>query len=65
MIVCFCNGLRESQVRAAACAGHGDVGGCYAALGGAVQCGQCVCFAQSVIDDARNESATPLLLAAE
>jgi bacterioferritin-associated ferredoxin len=65
MIVCFCNSLRESQVRAAAAAGHSDVPGCYAALGGHVQCGQCVCFAQSVIDDASNDRGARQLLAAE
>jgi bacterioferritin-associated ferredoxin len=63
MIVCFCNGLRESDVRAAARAGCNDVASCYASHGGQIQCGQCVCFAEAVIADVTAPQSHPLLAA--
>lgn len=59
MIVCHCNALRESQVRAAARECEPDVDEVYARLGCEVQCGGCVSFAEMIV---REESR--VLLAA-
>lgn len=58
----MCNGLRESDVRRAARTGARDSHGAYARLGCAVQCGQCLDFADEVIDD--EVARTPVLDAA-
>lgn len=51
MIVCFCNDLREKDVRAAARVTTGrSVESVYASLGCRLQCGQCTCYAQALID---------------
>lgn len=51
MIVCFCNDLREKDVRTAVRTTAGrSVESVYASLGCQLQCGQCACYAQELID---------------
>lgn len=50
MIVCVCNALKEKQVREVARQGMRSPGKVYRKLGCQLQCGQCVPFAQSVIN---------------
>ena len=57
MIVCSCNALSESQVRAAARKGACSPEAAYAKLGCEVQCGTCVFYAQEVIDDERRDGS--------
>ncbi len=56
MIVCMCNALRETQVRAKARACSGSVGHIYKQLGCKAQCGQCLPFARDVIRDERSRA---------
>ncbi len=66
MIVCFCNELREKDVRAAARDGAGDsVESVYAHLGCRLQCGQCACYAQDLIDEELFYEKQGALIAAE
>lgn len=51
MIVCVCNALAETEVRAAARAGAATPEAAYAALGCEVQCGACLCYARDMIDE--------------
>jgi bacterioferritin-associated ferredoxin len=59
MIVCSCNAIREEELRLAARQGHGvparqgggEVEAVYARLGCEVNCGQCVSFAQEIIEE--------------
>ncbi|MBC2667651.1 bacterioferritin-associated ferredoxin [Novosphingobium piscinae] len=51
MIVCSCNAIRERQIREAARAGIDDVEEAYAFLGCQPNCGQCLTFAQQLIDE--------------
>lgn len=51
MIVCSCNAIREQELRLAARQGHGEVEAVYARLGCEVNCGQCVPFAQEIIEE--------------
>ena len=55
MIVCSCNRLTESDVRAAARAGAATPEVAYARLGCDVQCGCCLDYAQEVIDEERGK----------
>jgi bacterioferritin-associated ferredoxin len=57
VIVCVCNALRESQVRAKARVCGGSVGQVYAQLGCKPQCCQCLPFARDVIRDERSRAA--------
>jgi len=57
VIVCVCNALRESQVRAKDRACGGSIGQIYAQLGAKPQCCQCLPFARDVIRDERNRAA--------
>lgn len=50
MIICSCNRLTESEVRAAARSGASTPEKAYACLGCEVQCGCCLDYAQEVID---------------
>ncbi|MEA3029714.1 MAG: bacterioferritin-associated ferredoxin [Sphingomonadales bacterium] len=49
MIVCVCNAIRESEVRAAARAGASCPGSVYKARGCKPRCGQCFSFAREII----------------
>lgn len=54
MLVCLCNGLNEARVREAADAcGSAKVRDVYQSLGCAIDCGTCVGFAKTVIDETR------------
>jgi bacterioferritin-associated ferredoxin len=57
MIVCVCNRLTETEVRAAARDGAGTPDAAYAALGCEPQCGCCLDYAQEIIDDERPRRA--------
>jgi bacterioferritin-associated ferredoxin len=56
MIVCSCNAIREQELRLATREGRGDVEAVYARLGCEVNCGQCLPFAQEIIEQ---ESCVP------
>ena len=49
MIVCVCNAIRETEVRAAARAGASCPTTAYRAFGRKPRCGQCLPFAREVI----------------
>ena len=51
MIVCVCNRITESEVRKATRRGAATPEAAYACEGCDVQCGCCLDFAQTVIDD--------------
>lgn len=59
MIVCSCNAIREQELRLAARQGYdgaardggGEVEAVYARLGCEVNCGQCIPFAQEIIEE--------------
>jgi bacterioferritin-associated ferredoxin len=58
VIVCFCNALKEAQVRAATRNGAGHPVEAYAHLGCKPRCGQCLPFAREVMaDEARLSQA--------
>ncbi|MHA7814847.1 MAG: bacterioferritin-associated ferredoxin [Pseudohaliea sp.] len=51
MFVCLCNGITESQIRAAASTGIATLEELTEHLGVASQCGQCGAMAQAVLDE--------------
>jgi len=51
MFVCLCNGITESQIRAAASTGISTLEELTDHLGVASQCGQCGAMAQAVLDE--------------
>lgn len=51
MIVCSCNVIRERQIREAARQGVWDVVDVYAHLGCTPNCGQCLPFAEQIIEE--------------
>ena len=53
MIVCICNRITESEVRAAARCGAKTPEEAYACQGCEIQCGCCLDYAQEVIDEER------------
>ena len=53
MVVCVCNAIRESQVRAAARSGCMTACQAYKSLGCQPKCGQCASFARAIIDTER------------
>lgn len=55
MIVCFCNAIREDELRTAARRGCPCPDSAYRSLGCQVQCGSCVDFAAEIIDEERAE----------
>ena len=55
MIVCSCNRITESEIRAAARCGAATTDAAYACHGCEVQCGCCVDYAQEVIDGERGQ----------
>ncbi|MEZ5708419.1 MAG: (2Fe-2S)-binding protein [Blastomonas sp.] len=55
MVVCICNAIREKDLRAALRDGDGRPSEVYARLGRRPKCGQCLSFAQSIIN---SEAAT-------
>ena len=59
MIVCSCNRVREAELRAVAYRGHETVDCAYRALGCAVQCGSCVDYAETIIEEVRAQVREP------
>lgn len=53
MYICLCNGYRESELRDMARKGFTVAEEAYEAMGDGPCCGQCVDFAQEVIDEER------------
>ncbi|KGE02554.1 bacterioferritin-associated ferredoxin [Pseudohaliea rubra] len=51
MFVCLCNGITESQIRAAASTGISTLEELTEHLGVASQCGQCGAMAQAVLEE--------------
>ena len=56
MYTCICNGIRETDVRKAACRVAGDAEAIYLSLGKAPQCRMCLEEADAVVADARERS---------
>lgn len=52
MYVCICNALTDSQIAEARRKGARTVREAYAALGVEINCGQCKCMAQEIINEA-------------
>ena len=58
MYVCLCNGYRDSELRDLARRGFTVAEDAYRALGDGPCCGQCVAFAQGILDE---EQGVPAL----
>ncbi|MEM7120215.1 MAG: (2Fe-2S)-binding protein [Pseudomonadota bacterium] len=56
MYVCICNGHREGEIVEVARSGVRCALKAYDLLGGRPQCGQCLAFAQTLIDDIHGET---------
>ena len=54
MVVCVCNAIRETDVRAAARQGANTPCAAYASLDRRPRCGQCVSFAREIIESERS-----------
>ena len=52
MYVCICNALTDSELSEASKRGARTVREAYAALGVEINCGQCQCMAQDIINQA-------------
>lgn len=63
MIVCICNRITESDVRAAAREGAASPEAAYACSGCEVECGCCLDYAQDVIDEERGSRSRLRLVA--
>lgn len=50
MVVCICNAIREKDLREALRDGTGRPAEIYARLGRRPKCGQCLSYAQSIIN---------------
>jgi bacterioferritin-associated ferredoxin len=59
MFVCLCNGITESQIRAAASTGISTLEELTEHLGVANQCGQCGSIAQAVLDESGGAFSIP------
>ncbi len=64
MYICNCNGIRETELRAAARRCPGDAEACYAALGKRPNCGACLCEADDLIAEEREMAYVPEHVAA-
>jgi bacterioferritin-associated ferredoxin len=56
MVVCICNAIRESDVRAAVRSGAECPRSAYQALGRRPKCGQCLTFAREIIEEERTSA---------
>ena len=56
MYVCLCNGITDTQIRAAVEGGASSLRQLRAGLGVASQCGQCQCLAGEIISEALDET---------
>ncbi|HYI42559.1 MAG TPA: (2Fe-2S)-binding protein [Sphingomicrobium sp.] len=61
MIVCVCNAITEVELRELACTGSRTPEDAYAVLGHEPQCGSCLCYAQSLMDETRATLPPPKL----
>jgi bacterioferritin-associated ferredoxin len=61
MIVCVCNAITEDELRELALNGARTPEEAYAIMGEELQCGSCQCYAQELIDEARQELPRPKL----
>lgn len=64
MYVCLCNGYRESELRDMARKGYAVAEEAYEAMGDGPCCGQCVDFAQEIMDEERVSPRAPQEVAA-
>ncbi len=62
MYICICNAIRESELRSAARACHGDAESIYISLGRPPQCGQCLEEAEDILIDERAAANVPACL---
>lgn len=60
MFVCSCNGYRDTDLREVAREGFLTAEEAYIALGNGPCCGNCLNFAQQIIDEAHLEFPRPL-----
>jgi len=62
MYVCFCKGIKDSQIRRAVAQGAESVEDLQDTLGVGTQCGKCLSLAQSILNETaakpRNEEST-------
>lgn len=65
MYVCICNGYRDRDIAQAARHGHRDAPAAYEALGCGPQCGQCLTYAQAILDEAHGEAQPAMMLAVQ
>lgn len=65
MYVCICNGYRDRDIAQAAQHGHRDAPTAFEALGCGPQCGQCLSYAQAILDKAHSEPRQALALAVQ
>ena len=65
MYVCLCNGYRESDLRDLAAQGVSCPIEAYTTLGNGPNCGQCLDYAQDIMDEAQAGCARLALSAAE
>ena len=56
MYVCICNGHREGEIVEVARSGVRCAVKAYDLLGAGPQCGQCLAFAQTIIDETHGET---------
>ncbi len=64
MYVCLCNGHREDEIVGLAQSGVRCARAAYERLGGLPRCGQCLAFAQMLIDDIHSDSPADAMTAA-
>ena len=61
MIVCVCNAITEDELRELAKGGARTPEDAYAILGQEPQCGSCLSYAQTLIDETRRTLPKPSL----
>ena len=61
MYVCICNGYRASEIRDKARGGFRCAREAYHSMGSGPNCGQCLAFAQELIDSFHADDEAPLL----
>jgi len=64
VFVCICNGITDTQIRAAVARGANSLEALNAGLQVASSCGECACMAQQLIDDEMATLAVSLAHAA-
>lgn len=59
MYVCLCNGYRDAEIREVAESGLRCVEEVYLSLGNGPCCGNCLDFAQEIVDAVHNQETSP------